>query len=121
MGLYQADHPHTGYYITNDEGDVLTSVKNPRALEWTAPALMEEQNRRAVLYRNPYRISHSIAKQFQDSFLIFRIHISRPEFFADSDAIFNGQCIGHYGGFKAAVPGIMHSHIRQHDWNERII
>ena len=109
----------TGYYIANESGDILTSVKNPRHLEWTMQALMEEEHKHAVVYSNPYQIPRSIAAQLKDNYLVFKVDMHHGRAFADYEDTLSAECVGMYAGFKAVVPTAMQSHTRQHDWHER--
>ncbi len=107
-----------GYFLANENGDILTNVQDPSDLKWTMQALMEEENKRAVIYRNPYQIPRRIAGQFQDSYLVFQVKLPQGQSFAEYEDTLAAECLGMYGQFKTSLPG-MQSQGRQSNFHER--
>lgn len=108
----------SGYFIANESGDILTGVENPNDLKWTMQALMEEKNKRAVIYRNPYQIPRRIAAQFHDDYLVFQVSLPQAQSFADYNDTLAAECIGMFGQFKTNLPG-MQTQGRQTNFHER--
>lgn len=107
-----------GYFITNESGDVLTGVENIDHLDWTMQALMDEQKKRAVVYRNPYQIPRRIAAQFHDSYLVFQVSLPKGQSFVDYEDTLSAECIGMYAQFKTELP-TMQSRGRHTHFHER--
>ena len=95
-----------GYYITDDQGRILTSVKNPRNLQWTVQAQMEEGDVKAVTYKNPYQIPRSVSAKLKDDFLVYKVETGKTPGFASFEETLSGQCVGMYGQFKSGVPSM---------------
>ena len=102
----------SGYFITNEQGDILTNVENPNDLGWTMQALMEETHKRAVIYNNPFNIPRRISKQFHDTYLVFKVEIPSSQSFANFEDTMTAECIGIFGQFKNELPP-MKSHYRE--------
>ena len=107
-----------GYFITNEQGDVLTSVKDTQNLEWTMQALMEEEKKRAVIYRNPYQIPRRVSSQFSENYLLFKVHVQSDQAFAGYEDTLSAECIGAFSQFKTGIPA-MQSQSREHNFMAR--
>ena len=84
------------YIIADPEGNALTNTNNPNALEWTMPALFDDENKKAVTFHNPYQIPARIAAQLTEDHQIFRVHIPEQIHHADMEAGLIADFMGNY-------------------------
>lgn len=108
----------TGYFISNESGDILTNVEDSNDLGWTMQPLMEEQHKRAVVYRNPFQIPRRISSQFHDAYLVFKVELPAGQSFASFEDTMAAECVGIFAQFKSELP-TMSSQARQTDFHKR--
>lgn len=98
------------YFIADDDGHILTSIENPERLEWTLQASMEDAQKSAVAYKNPFHIPKSISRQIPDHFIVYKVEIFEGSSFATYDQTLNADFAGMVGQFKPTLPGMDKGH-----------
>lgn len=95
------------YFVTSFDGDVLTGVDQDCNLEWTNTALLQESNKRAVTFGNPYQIPAKIARQLSSDHQVFRIQnpVSEKEGFLNE--LLGAEYIGAYKKYRVAFSASM--------------
>ncbi len=81
------------YIVSNFQGEVLTDISNPKKLEWTDMALLEDLGRKAVVFRDPYRIPARVEKQLTENHQLFKVDISGSSPYADAEAVLMAEFV----------------------------